>query len=350
VRGTSLSVVPDPGFTGTFIGELKSVTVRQALGLILPPLGLDYGVDGSIVRVFRREPDTRLFDINYVAAARTGTAVVGAPEEGGTFARVSTTTSTDVFADLTAGIRALLSERGTFNIDRKAGLLQVSDFPERLERVSLYLDAVHDRVHRQVQIDARIIEVELTDPDTRSLDWEQLARSSAQTAGGPGSSRPAINGLRISDMTRFMNALAAQGVVSLLANPRILVLNNEPAVVRAGSDRGGARGQDRSSEPEVTLAVTPQIAEDGVVMLSMSPIVSLHTADPEGKLPGASAYREADTLARVADGETIVIAGFTRDREIRERRVGVSGGWFGRSTVVTRKRIELMILLTPRIQ
>ena len=32
VRGTSLSVVPDPGIGGTFIGELKNVTVRQALG------------------------------------------------------------------------------------------------------------------------------------------------------------------------------------------------------------------------------------------------------------------------------------------------------------------------------
>ncbi len=85
-------------------------------------------------------------------------------------------------------------------------------------------------------------------------------------------------------------------------------------------------------------------------MLSMSPFVGPHTVDPEGKLPAASSYREADTLARVADGETIVIAGFTRDREIRERRVGPTGGWFGRSTVVTRKRIELMILLTPRIQ
>lgn len=350
VRGTSLSVVPDPGFSGTFIGELKSVTVRQALGLILPLLGLDYTVNGSIVRVFRREPETRLFDIDYVAAARTGTAVVGAPEEAGTFSRVSTTTNTDVFADLTTGVRTLLSERGTFNVDRKAGLLQVSDFPERLERVALYLDAVHNRVHRQVQIDARVIEVELNDPDTQSLDWQLLAQGSAQTAGVPGSSRPAVNGLRVSDVSRFMTALAAQGVVSILANPRILVLNNEPAVIRAGSDGAGARGPDQSGEPDVTLAVTPQIAEDGVIMLSMSPAVSLHTVDPEGKLPAVSAYREIDTLARVADGETIVIAGFGRDREIRERRVGVTGGWFGRSTVVTRKRIELMILLTPRIQ
>jgi type II secretory pathway component GspD/PulD (secretin) len=55
-------------------------------------------------------------------------------------------------------------------------------------------------------------------------------------------------------------------------------------------------------------------------------------------------------LARVADGETLVVAGFTRDRETRERKnVGISGGWFGRSTVVTKRRVELLILLTPRL-
>ena len=74
VRGTSLSVVPDPAISGSFIGELKNVTVRQALGLILPPLGLDYTVDGNVVRVFRREPETRLFDVNYIATERTATS------------------------------------------------------------------------------------------------------------------------------------------------------------------------------------------------------------------------------------------------------------------------------------
>jgi type II secretory pathway component GspD/PulD (secretin) len=52
----------------------------------------------------------------------------------------------------------------------------------------------------------------------------------------------------------------------------------------------------------------------------------------------------------VADGDTIVIAGFGRDREMRERKTtGVTGGWFGRSTVITRKHVELVVLLTPRI-
>ena len=87
----------------------------------------------------------------------------------------------------------------------------------------------------------------------------------------------------------------------------------------------------------MTFSVTPQIAGDGLITVSLSPIV---------KTP----LVHSDLLARVADGETLVISGFTRDHETRERKaVGMSGGWFGRSTVVTRKRVELVILLTPKI-
>ena len=72
--------------------------------------------------------------------------------------------------------------------------------------------------------------------------------------------------------------------------------------------------------------------------LSLSPILK------------APAPIESDMLARVADGETLVLSGFINDREIRERRnVGLAGGWFGRGTLVTRKRVELVILLTPGI-
>jgi len=55
-------------------------------------------------------------------------------------------------------------------------------------------------------------------------------------------------------------------------------------------------------------------------------------------------------LARVGDGQTIVISGLSREREIKERKnAGIRGGWFGRATVVTKKRVELVILLTPKI-
>jgi type II secretory pathway component GspD/PulD (secretin) len=325
VRGTSLSIIPDPAIAGTFIGELKNVTVRQALGLILRPLGLDYGVDGSIVRVFRREPETRIFDLNYIAAERVGSSIVAGDGGPRSSAGVTTSVRADVFDDLATGVRTLLTERATFNVDRKAGLLQVTDFPERLDRVAIYLDTVQDRVHRQVQIDARVIEVEPSDAKAAGIDWSGVAAkmSGAPTADIPVPTRRTMNGLRVSDVARLLSVLAEQGAVTVLASPRLMTLNNEPSIVRTDT---------------MSFSVTPQIAGDGVLTLSLAPIVKAPTVI------------ESDMLARVADGETLVISGFTRDREVKEtKNVGTRGGWFGRGTVITHKRVELVILLTARI-
>ena len=325
VRGTSLSIVPDPAISGTFIGELKNVTVRQALGLILRPLGLDYALDGSVVRVFRREAETRIFDLNYIATERAGTATVAG--EGGprTSASVTSSTRTDVFEDLANGVRTLLTERAVFNVDRKAGLLQVTDFPERLDRVAIYLDAVQDRVHRQVQIDARVIEVEPTDTKASGIDWAGVAAkmSGAPTADIPVATRQTMNGLRVTDVAKLLGLLSEQGTVTVVAHPRMMTLNNEPSIVRTEA---------------MSFSVTPQISGESVLTLSLTPIVKSPTV------------LESDMLARVIDGETLVISGFTRNREIKEKKtVGISGGWFGRGTVVTRKRVELVILLTAKI-
>jgi type II secretory pathway component GspD/PulD (secretin) len=325
VRGTSLSVVPDPATDGSFIGELKNVTVRQALELILPPLGLAYGIDGNVIRVFTREPETRIFDLNYIATARTASSTIAGEGVPHTTVALSTSTAADVFDDLARGVRTLLTPAAAFNVDRKAGLLQVTDFPERLDRVSLYLEAVQDRVHRQVQIDALIIEVEPNDEKARGIDWTTIA---SQLSGGAAPApraapRRSLTGLRVTDLAVLLRLLAEQGTVVTIASPRMLTMNNEPSIVRTDG---------------VVFSVTPQIASDAIVTLSVSPVV---------KVP---AVAESDMLARVADGETLVISGFTRDRETRERKaVGITGGWFGRSTVLTRKRVEMIILLTPRI-
>ncbi len=323
VRGTSLSLVPDPGLGGSFIGELKNVTVRQALTLILQPLGYEYAVDGTVVRVFRREPETRLFDINYIATVRASESLVAAAGAGRTTAGVTASTRTDVFGDLTEALKTMLSDKGTFTIDRTAGLLQVTDAADRLERVSTFLDAMHERVHRQIQVDAQVVEVELNDEHATGVDWRLVSSQlRGATSAAAGSAR-ALTGLRVTDVARLFDLLAAQGQTTILASPSLLALNNEPAIVTTDA---------------MALSVTPQAGGDGAIMLDVTPIVR------------APAVQEAELLARVADGETLVIAGFTRDREVRERKnIGTTGGWFGRGTVVTRKKVELVILLTPRV-
>ena len=289
VRGTSLSIVPDPSANGTFIGELKNVTLRQALGLILQPFGLDFSAEGGVIRVFRRALDTRLYDVSFLALDRAGSTSVGTDGNGST-ARVTTSAKSDVFAEIAKGLPTILSDKGAFNVDRKAGLVQVTDTRERLDRVGMYLDAVQDRVQRQVQIDVRLLEVELNDDKASTLDWTGLRQTR--------------------DVERVMAALNAQGAVHVLANPRLTVSNNEPGVVKTDA---------------MTLSITPQISPDAVITLGLTPLVSAPQA------------LEADMVARVADGDTIVIAGFGRDRETRERKS------------VTKKHVELVVLLTPRI-
>jgi len=205
MRGTNLSVAPAPGVAGVFTGELKNVTVRQALDIMLPPLGLAYSVDGALVRVFRRALDTRIFDLNYASLERIGSTAVRGGEASA--ASVTTATKGDVFAELTAGVRALLSEQATFNIDRKAGLLQVTDTPERLDRISTYLDAVQDRVHRQAQIDVRVVEVVLNDEKARGIDWTTLATQMSEQPGARTVTRPTLTGMRVTNVARLLTLL-----------------------------------------------------------------------------------------------------------------------------------------------
>ena len=164
VRGTSLSIVPDPAITGTFIGELKNVTVRQALGLILRPLGLDYALDGSVVRVFRREPETRIFDLDYIASSAPRRRSVGidlAGRSNGSYARVTTVRLHQDGASPTIceGGQTLLSRTGDVQRRSQSRAAAGHRFSERLDRVGVYLEAVQDRVQRQAQIDARLVEV-----------------------------------------------------------------------------------------------------------------------------------------------------------------------------------------------
>ncbi len=72
------------------------------------------------------------------------------------------------------GVQTLLSPEGRFNMDKKAALLQATDFPDRLDQVQLYLDAVHNRATRQVQIQAKVIEVVLNEEFAAGINWQLL--------------------------------------------------------------------------------------------------------------------------------------------------------------------------------
>ena len=310
VRETSLSVVADPVLKQTFVGDLKNVTIREALNVILGPLDLDYVVRGRVIRVFPRELETRFYNVDYVLTQRRGTRSI--PGSRGDVALTSID-SPGVYTELADGVKALLSADGRMSLDRAAGLLHVTDRPSRLTRVEQYLDTVMQRVGRQVQIEAKVIEVELRDEFRDGLDW-----------------RPLLSGVtdgNVVDVSALLKGLAAQGTVNVLSSPRIIAMNNEPAIVRAGTQDG------HSLTDGIVLSVTPQISTDGIIHMNITPSVTARTvttSSRSGDVMPVTTVREADTVVRVRDGATVVIAGLLQER-------------------ADRRKTDLVILLTPSV-
>ena len=307
VRGTPFSIVPGAAVSGTFIGELRELTLREALEAVLFPGSLDYVVRGTVIRVFPRRPETRLFELDYPDVRRALQRTTG------TATALTTTIEGDLLSEVTAGVNALLSASGRAHVDRKAGVVQVTDFAERLDRVGVYLEAVQLRATRQVYLRARVLDVSSADAAAPSIDWRALARQPGSGVGD--GTRPVVT-----DADALMRTLAARGPVTVVAAPELLALNNEPAVIRIADSA-------RQAGHELMLSVTSQIAADGRILMSIAPSWSRQGAPLD---PLATSRGEADTMVRVQEGQTVVVSGLLHE-------CGAAA------------RCELVVLLTPTL-
>jgi MSHA biogenesis protein MshL len=346
-RSTPFSVVFDPGISATFIGELSGLTLRQALEAVLVPAALDYELKGRVIRVFPRRPQTRLFEVSHVDVKRRWQRRIRSltsANESLPAAELSATVESDFFQQLTEGIRSLLSSSGRVHVDRTAGVVQVTDFADRLDQVGVYVETITLRATRQVRLDARVLQVTLN-AEVASIDWGTVA-SRAGVPAGSGA------GLRVADVNVLLQAIGEFGDVRVIAAPQVLAMNNEPAVMRVGSEQAvfvKASAQPLAITEGLTLSITPQIGADGIVHMSISPT---WTGTRRGG-SGAHADRspssivELDTTMRVRGGETVVIAGLLREAEESVSAGGLSG-IFGAKDRKT-NRAELVILLTPTV-
>jgi MSHA biogenesis protein MshL len=239
--------------------------------------------------------------------------------------------------------------------------VQVTDFSERLDQVGVYVEAVQLRASRQVRLDARVFEVTLADPSAASIDWMAVGRRAAAAAeSSPG--RPAAG--FAADADALQRAISEQGTIDMIAAPRVVALNNEPAVMRVGMQsvtfesastiaQDGSRTRESRAVPVLeglTLTVTAQIASDGIVQVNVAPTYASRRSQaksPDGSVFPVLRIGEADTMARLRDGETMVVSGFLDDRETARAENGLAR-LFGAQSHATVKS-ELVILLTPTV-
>lgn len=325
--GTPFSVAVDADATGSFRGELKQLTLRDALTTMLAPLGLDFEARGTILRIRRRQHETRLFDLNLLNVQRGLTRTAGGAD--GNMILTSAVPPDDVLGGVADGVKALLSEGGRVHVDRRLGLAQVTDYPERLDRVALYVDALHRRSGRQVRLQAEVFEVTLR--DAPSIDWRLVRERLGLAADLPAAGFA-------TDPAALRAALLAQGDVRGLWAPDVTTLNNEPALVRISTPGGTS----------LAMTVVPQISAEGLVQLSVShtwqePASHETQATARKKRTSAPVPRvtEADTVVRVMDGNTAMIAGLLRP--------SIAEHDHGEKRANARTRAELVVLLRPTV-
>ena len=185
--------------------------------------------------------------------------------------------------------------------------------------------------------------------------------------------------LDIGDFNAFLELLEQQGDTRVLSSPRVSTLNNQKAVIKAGTDEffvtdvssntvtGTSSTTSRDVEltpffSGIALDVTPQISENGEVTLHIHPTVSevtdqqkiLTVSGETDTLPLAfSQIRESDSIVKARSGQIIVIGGLMRNATTDESfgtpmlsKIPGIGKLFKSRRSVERKT-ELVILLKP---
>lgn len=380
VSGTRYSILMPPELTGRITVNLKNVNIREALEAIRELHGYDYKVQGTRIIVQPNTIQTRVFQINYLASKRLGTSELaissgslinaspsgsgsagisqstpGAIGQGGAggaqgpaASRVQTSSDVDFWSNLETALTALLAASGNGGapvgvagagespavvVNKMSGVVVVRAMPRELRMIENYLRVTQTVVERQVMLEAKIMEVTLSESHQAGVNWGAFGSGNGAFAAGSsgpnsllrplsatntpqtltdnlahtvlpglaGSMVTGANGLvglafQTANFAMLLNFLESQGSVEVLSSPRIATLNNQKAVLKVGTDEtfitgftvsastttvGGVSSATAVPTPTtstlfsgISLDVMPQIDETGQIVLHVHPSVS----------------------------------------------------------------------------
>lgn len=291
-----------------------------------------------------------------------------------------------------------------FTTNRQAGLLSVRATDRQHRLVADYLRQLRRTVGAQVLIEARVVEVALTDEFESGINWRSVfggvfeaGASFGQIVSeppftGPGGLNPVTPGratlaLSNNDITAVANLVQRFGTVRTLSSPRVTVVQNETAVLKVAenqvyfkldfqtqlSSEGGLSTTTVSSELNtvpvgVIITVQPSInADTGRVSLAVRPTVTRivdFVADPAVAIASGNrveslipvvAVQELDSVVTMGSGQVLVMGGLMQDstRSIDTGLPVVSGipllGYLFKARNDATAKSELVIFLKATI-
>jgi type IV pilus assembly protein PilQ len=369
-----VGVVASPNVKGETTVKLTNVPLEEALRSILEVHGFDYVVGDNIVKILAHNEMPQV-------AEKQATQVFEI-----TYADVN---------DVVKSLEKFKSETGSVSHIRGTSHVLVTDKESKIKDVGDFISQV-DRITPQILVEARIYDITSKDNFDLGVQWQAGTRTNFNAAGEPNiathtnpfttgkfngttSKSSSTNaGLRFGWLTSNVDIdvlLKAQNEkinAKLLANPRVLVLNDQAATMKIVSEVPyqqltesalvGSIGTTAFREVGVELHVTAHLAaRDQMIRMHLKPVFSVVTGQVQ--VVGQSASypqpivdkRETDTTLLVKNGQTIVMGGL-RKKEVTKQvnkvpllgDLPLAGALFrfkGEQTVNS----ELIVFVTPWI-
>ncbi len=295
-------------------------------------------------------------------------------------------------------------------VNPTAGMVTVTGTAKQLKRVAKYIKTLTKQIKAQVLIDVRILSVEFDNSKTTGVDWTQIYGlqnftlnsmmmtqsnvASYERGGGEGGGSFPFSGTtfadnptptragvfevgataEIKDLVKF---LGTQGDVKSISSPRVLTLNNQPALISVGrelfykiksstSTSGSAGGTSSEGEQVssvfagILLDITPEISPNGMVTLKINPSIT-DTADSVASdgtvrtIPPDLIRRQIASVITVKDGKHAVLGGLISSKKgLKISKVPLLGDlplleYMFKKEEKIDKVEELVLIITPHI-
>ncbi|MDB2562169.1 pilus (MSHA type) biogenesis protein MshL [Sulfurimonas sp.] len=292
-------------------------------------------------------------------------------------------------------------------INKNAGLITVTATVKQMARFEKYLKRLQEKVQLQVLIDVQILAVTMKEGDSTGVDWSQLYKlqnmvlstdllraqnvatftddkittaNYPTTAGNAATTASLLKATGSATLTEVIKFLGTQGDVSAISNPKVLTLNNQPALITVGTEYfykltestqqqgtgGGVAATTQNDAVQsvfagILLDITPEISEDKTITLKINPSVSETTQDMSATsstdrlMPPDLDRRQLSSVVTVRDGSRIILGGLISTKNTESsNQVPLLGsipvlGYLFKYEESAKSTQELIIVIEPHI-
>jgi general secretion pathway protein D len=360
--------------------SMINMDIGQAFEILFDENNIIYKFQNNILKLSYLQ--TKTFSINYLNTNRKAISNVNISlkETNAQNSKTSILSSEefDFWKSVKTELLSILNENSfdydvkNVTINKKAGLITITATKQQLKLVQNYLQQIEELLHKQVSIDVRIFSVALNKNKNIGIDWANINKLQSFK----------LNSNFVNDGTSFisidnsvsvdtiLNFLEQNGKVTTISNPKISVINNQPAIISVGeqinyiseessmtADTTKTSKKVESMFSGVILDITPSISNDDKIILKINPSISSVKKDfvSDGLVPPTLVKKELSSVIIASNKDKIILGGLISSELAsgEDSVVGLSNiplfGEIFKSQSEEKQQNELVMVIIPTI-